>query len=51
MIHILMYIKSAPVKRLLYEDIGNIEFVGSSDVDWAGSPSYRKIHLFVLYPC
>ncbi|XP_071920701.1 uncharacterized protein [Coffea arabica] len=37
-IRILKYIKGAPGQGLLYTDKGNMQVIGYTDADWAGSP-------------
>ena len=42
-VRILRYIKSAPGKGLLFEDQGHEHIIGYRVVDWAGSPSNRRL--------
>ena len=41
-IRILKYIKGAPGQGLLYTDKGNMQVIGYTDADWAGSPIDRR---------
>ena len=41
-VRILRYIKSAPDKRLLFEDQGYEHITGYTNADWAGSTSERR---------
>ncbi|RVW77215.1 Retrovirus-related Pol polyprotein from transposon RE1 [Vitis vinifera] len=41
-IRILRYIKSTPGQGALYENRGHTQVVGSTDADWAGSPTDRR---------
>ena len=41
-LRILKYIKGAPGQGLLYTDKGNMQVIGYTDADWAGSPIDRR---------